>query len=80
MISINLPKAKTIAHDIRRQQRAQEFEPLDQVIMKQIPGTDVQQVEQQRQQIRDRYVQVQNNIDQATDVDTLLQVVESIKI
>ena len=28
MITINLDKAKTISHDIRRQKRAEEFAPL----------------------------------------------------
>ena len=71
MITINLPKAKTIAHDIRRQKRAEEFAPLDEVIMKQIPGTDVQAVEAQRQAIRDKYAVLQSSIDSAEDPDTL---------
>ncbi len=40
-ITINLDKAKQIGHDIRRQKRAEEFAPLDEKIMKQIPGIDV---------------------------------------
>jgi len=72
MIIINLPKAKTIAHEVRRQKRAEEFAPLDEVIMKQIPGTDVQLVETQRQTIRDKYALVQANIDLAETTDALL--------
>jgi hypothetical protein len=79
MITINLPKAKTISHDIRRQKRSEEFEPLDNLIMKQIPGTDVQQVEQQRQLIRDKYATIQTNIDTAESSDELRAIVNSIK-
>lgn len=32
MISININKAKTIAHEVRRQRRAEEFDPVDQAI------------------------------------------------
>jgi hypothetical protein len=71
MITINLFKAKAVAHDIRRQRRAEEFAPLDEVIMKQIPGTDVQAVEAQRQAIRDKYAVLQSSIDSAEDPDTL---------
>jgi hypothetical protein len=38
MITININKAKTIAHDVRRAARAEEFKPFDDAIAKQIPG------------------------------------------
>lgn len=79
MITINLDRAKTIAHDIRRQHRAEEFQPLDEVIMKQIPGTDVQAIEAERQLVRDKYAVVQTNIDAAASSDELLTIVNSIK-
>lgn len=78
MITINLNKAKTIAHDIRRQKREEEFEPLDQLIMKQIPGIDVQAVEAERQAIRDRYTELQTAIDSAENSDELLTIVNNI--
>jgi hypothetical protein len=78
MITINLDRAKTISHDIRRQKRSEEFDPLDQVIMKQIPGTDVQAVEAERQTIRDRYAAIQTQIDAANSVDTLTTIVRSL--
>lgn len=78
MITINLNKAKTISHDIRRQKRAEEFKPLDEVIMKQIPGTDVQAVEAQRQEIRDKYSQIQSDIDSATDTQELKNILNSL--
>ena len=59
MITININKAKVIAHNMRREARSVEFSPLDAVIAKQIPGTDVQQVEAERQTIRDKYAAMQ---------------------
>ena len=38
MITINIDKAKTIAHDKRRAAREEEFKPYDDAIAKQIPG------------------------------------------
>lgn len=70
-ITINLNKAKNICHNIRREQRAKEFEPLDALIMKKIPGTNEELVEQQRQQIRDKHAQIQTDIDSATSVEDL---------
>jgi hypothetical protein len=55
MITINLDKAKNIAHDIRRIKREEEFAPYDAVIMKQIPGNDATEAEAARQAIRDKY-------------------------
>lgn len=65
MIRINVEKAKQIGHEIRRELRAEEFEPLDNVIAKQIPGTDFNQAEAQRQAIREKYAQIQAQIDVA---------------
>jgi len=65
MITINLDKAKTIAHDKRRAKRAEEFAPYDEVIMKQIPGVDAVEAEAKRQEIRDKYAAIQNDIDAA---------------
>ena len=71
MITINIDKAKAIAHDVRRAARAEEFKPLDEVIMKQIPNTDVQAVEEQRQAVRDKYAAMQAAIDAAVAVDEI---------
>jgi hypothetical protein len=79
MITINLDRAKTISHAIRRQKRSEEFDPLDQVIMKQIPGTDVAAVEAERQLIRDKYTTIQIAIDAAGGSEELLTIVNSIK-
>lgn len=71
MITINIDKAKAIAHDKRREARAAEFEPLDNIIAKQIPGTAAQQAEVQRQVIREKYAAIQEAIDAASTVDEL---------
>lgn len=65
MIKINLPKAKEIAHEMRRSARAEEFKPYDEVIMKQIPGTAFEEAEAARQAIRDKYTEMQKKIDAA---------------
>ena len=78
MITVNLTKAKTIAHDVRRAKRAEEFAPFDEVIMKQIPGADADAAEVSRADVRTKYATVQTNIDAAADVAALKTVVESI--
>ena len=65
MIVVNIDKAKSIGHDMRRAARAEEFKPHDEVIMKQIPGVDAQQAEAARQAIRDKYAAIQEQIDAA---------------
>ena len=67
MIVINIDKAKEITHDKRREARAGEFKPLDEAITINIANPDkVAQIEADRQMIRDKYVQVQLDIDNAT--------------
>lgn len=70
MISINLERARGIAHDIRRAAREREFAPHDAAIAKQIPGM-ADQAEAARAEIRERYVEVQGLIDAAGTVDEL---------
>lgn len=71
MITINLDKAKAIAHDKRRAARAEEFKPHDEVIMKQIPGNDAAVAEAARQDIRDKYAVMQEEIDNASSPEEL---------
>jgi hypothetical protein len=63
MISINIQKAKEIAHDIRRKVREEKFKVYDEIIMKQIPGNDLQETELARQQVRDSFAEYQTAID-----------------
>jgi hypothetical protein len=78
MITVNVNKAKEITHAQRRVARSAEFAPLDEVIMKQIPGTDAVAVEAERQAIRDKYAGLQADIDAATDAVALKTILEGL--
>jgi len=69
-IVIDVNKAKTIAHDMRRAARADEFKPFDEAIAKQIPNA-AEGAEAQRQAIRDKYAAMQAAIDAATTPDEI---------
>ena len=71
MITINITKAKVIAHDKRREARAEEFKPYDEIIMKQIPGNDSVAAEAARAAIRTKYSTMQTAINSATTVDQI---------
>jgi len=71
MIKIDINKAKEIAHEKRRAARAEEFKPYDEVIMKQIPGNDAAVAEAARQAIRDKYAELQAQMDAAKTADEL---------
>jgi hypothetical protein len=64
-VDLDLDKCKAIGHDLRRQKRAEEFAPLDDVIAKQIPGKDLAAAEEARQVVRDEYAAKQVAIDEA---------------
>ena len=74
MIVINLDKAKNIAHDIRRNKRAEEFAPLD--VKATIPS-EATAAEAARQVIREKYAQVQADINSATTPDEIKAVLEN---
>jgi hypothetical protein len=76
MITINLNKAKDIAHDIRRTKREEEFAPLDAVIMKQIPGNSAAEAEAARQAIRDKYAAMQVEINAASTPEEIKTALE----
>jgi hypothetical protein len=63
MITINIDKAKDIAHDIRRAKRAEEFAPLD--IQATIPS-QASAAESARQVVRDKYAAMQTQINSAS--------------
>ena len=71
MITINIDKAKDIAHNKRREARAEEFKPHDEIIMKQIPGVDATAAEAARAAIRIKYSEMQTSINAATTVDAI---------
>jgi hypothetical protein len=68
MITINIDKAKAIAHDKRRQARSAEFAPLD--IKATIPSEAVA-AEAARALIRTKYSEMQAEIDAATTINAL---------
>jgi hypothetical protein len=70
MITININKAKTVAHDIRRAARSVEFQPYDEAIAKQIPG-QAEGAEAARATIRAKYAAMQTAIDAASTVDEI---------
>lgn len=68
MITINIDKAKAIAHDKRRAARSEEFKPLD--IKATIPS-EAAQAEAARQVVREKYAQMQVEIDTAQTVNQI---------
>lgn len=68
MITININKAKAIAHNKRRQARSAEFAPLD--IKATIPSEAVV-AEEARALIRTKYAEMQAEIDAATTINAL---------
>lgn len=79
MIQINMDKAKSITHVIRREARAKEFQPYDEIIAKRIPGNDLDNAEAQREAIREKYAEIQAQINSCTDADSLKTIVEELK-
>ena len=77
MISIDLAKAKEIAHTRRRAAREAKFAPLDAVIAKQIPGQDHAAVEAERAAVRAKYATMQAEIDIAQDIAGLKAALEA---
>ena len=68
MITINMIKAKEIAHDKRREARSAEFAPLD--IKATIPS-EAQAAEAARQAIREKYATMQAQMDAAQTPEEL---------
>ena len=68
MITINIDKAKTIAHEKRRLNRSAEFAPLD--IKATIPSESVA-AEAARQLIREKYASMQSAIDTAKTIEEI---------
>jgi len=75
----DLDKCKEIGHDRRRQQRAEEFAPLDRVISLQLPGMDMVAAEAGRQLIRNKYALIQDVIEGASTPDEIKTALEANK-
>lgn len=76
MITVNLDKAKTIAHEKRRVARAKEFAPWD--IKATIPS-EADAAEVERQAIRNKYAVIQTDIDNAASVEQLTAIVNTLE-
>lgn len=70
MITVNMDKAKIIAHEARRNARAKEFAPFDDAIAKQIPG-QAEKAELERIKIREKYAALQVKMDAAKTPEEL---------
>ena len=68
MITINIDKAKAIAHDKRREARSAEFAPLD--IKATIPS-EATVAEAARQVVRDKYAAMQTAIDTSSTIEQI---------
>ena len=75
MITVNIDKARTIVHDIRRTKRTAEFAPLD--VKATIPA-EAAAAEAARQAVREKYAAVQSQIDAASGVAQLKTIVEQL--
>ena len=63
----DLTESKKLGHEHRRYNRTKEFKPYDDIVMKQIPGSDTAAAEAERVKIRDKYATMQTSIDNASD-------------
>ena len=70
MITINMTKAKSIGHEMRRTERAKEFAPLD--VKATIPAVAAE-AEAERQVIRDKYTAIQASINNAETPEEIKQ-------
>lgn len=79
IVAIDINKAKEITHNKRREARAIEFKPLDEAITINIANPDkVAEIEAERQTVRDKYAEIQINIDSSTTTDELKAIIESL--
>ena len=72
MITINLGKAKTIAHEVRRRARDEEFKPLDVKVT--IPS-EATQAEDQRQVVRNNDDALQVRIEDSSTPEELAVII-----
>ncbi len=75
-ITINVGKAKDVAHDMRRQDRAARMAPLD--VKATIPA-EAAEAEASRQAIREHNAKVQVAIDDATSEQQLVEALDMLK-
>jgi hypothetical protein len=76
VITINVDKAKTIVHDIRRAKRTAEFAPLD---SKATIPSEAAAAETARQAVREKYAAIQTDIDSAPGIPELKLIADGLK-
>lgn len=76
-VGVDMVKAKDITHGKRREKRAVEFAPHDEVIMKQILGKSAQAAEAARAAIRQKYDTMQVQIDAADTPEQLKAIIDT---
>tara|TARA_X000001382_G_C3028040_1_gene133826 strand:- start:19 stop:432 length:414 start_codon:yes stop_codon:yes gene_type:complete len=67
----DLTKSKEVGHELRRAARSEEFKPHDELISKQIPGSDTDSAEAARAAIRTKYATMQTSIDNAATTSAI---------
>ena len=76
-VGIEMGKAKDITHGKRREKREEEMAPYDEIVSKQIPGQNPHQAEAARAQLRNKYAQIQDDIDATTTPDELKTIIDT---
>lgn len=78
VVTEDLARSKEISHGIRREKRAAELAPYDEVIASRIPGISEDDAEAARVEIRSRYAVIQDDLDACTNTDSLKAVLLNI--
>lgn len=77
MITINIEKAKTVAHKLRRDKREALFAPHDRVIQLNIPGNDLIVAEEKRAAIRLLDAKCQTDIDASSTPEQIKEALDN---
>lgn len=77
-VGIEMGKARDIAHVIRRKTRDIEMAPYDDIIAKQVPGTDPVGAETARAALRNVYDNLQTQIDNSQNPNALMAIINVI--
>lgn len=76
VVTEDVDRAREIAHQTRREKRAAEFKPNDDIIALNIPGTDIKAAEDSRSQTRWKYKVMQDNLDRSKTISELKTALE----
>ena len=75
-LGVHMDKAKEITHGKRRAARAIEMAPFDEIVAKQIPGQNAGQAEAARAQLRNKYDNIQTDIDACENPEDLKTIID----